>query len=202
MTTDVALKADDRKVTEALRFAGVRVESVYDLVNSRQQYANAIPVLVRMLHEVRHPRIKEGIARALTVKEARGVASNLVGEFRAMRAETGPEMSAKWAIANALTVVGTDDTVDDVIDLMEDPRHGWSRSMLPLALVNAKRNRDKVVNALLRSLSDDQLACSAADALAKLKVSNAIEPLRALAAHSNTDIQKAAAKALKRLQRA
>ncbi|MFP5246738.1 MAG: HEAT repeat domain-containing protein, partial [Thermoanaerobaculia bacterium] len=189
------------KVAEALRFAGIRVGSVYDLVNSRQSYPSAIPILIRMLHEVQHPRIKEGIARALTVKEARDVAGELVREFRGMRAETGPEMSAKWAIGNALAVAGSDEVADDVIVLMEDPRHGWSRSMLPLALAHAKKRRETATQALLRSLSDDQLACAAASALAKLKVPDAIEPLQALAKHDDKDIRKAAASALKRLQK-
>lgn len=201
MTDDMLLLAEDEKVTEALRFAGVSVGSVYDLVNSRQPYAKAIPILIRLLHEVEHPRIKEGIARALSVKEARTVAGELVHEFQAVRSETGPEMSAKWAIANALAVAGTDEVVDDVIGLMQDHRHGWTRSMLPLALAHARKKREIAVSALLRSLSDDQLASAAADALARLKVPNAIEPLKSLASHGDRDIRRAAERALKRLQK-
>lgn len=198
--SDDELKAEDRKVVDALRFAGIRVDSVYDLVNSRASYTAAIPILVRMLREVQHPRIREGIARALSVKEARDVAPELVGVFRTMRAETGPELSAKWAVGNALAVAGSDAVVEGVIDLMRDPQHGWARAMLPLALAHAKKKRDAAVGALIDSLDDELLACQAADALARLKASEAIAPLQRLASHSSKDIQKAAKKALKRLE--
>jgi len=198
--SDDELKAEDRKVVEALRFAAIRVDSVHDLVNSRAPHAGAIPTLIRMLHEVRHPRIREEIARALAVKEARDVAGELVQVFRSMPAETGPEMSAKWAVGNALAVTGSDAIVEDVVEILRDPRHGWSRAMLPLALAPAKKKRAVAVTALVESLSDDHLACQAADALARLKASEAIAPLRGLTAHNNKEIQKAARKALQRLE--
>jgi len=78
-------------VAQALRKqARLNVTSVWDLVNTRAPYPEAIPVLLEWLPRVRHPRIKEGIVRALTVKEARGVAGKLlIDEFK--RVEAPPQ---------------------------------------------------------------------------------------------------------------
>ena len=59
---------------EALRFAGLRVSSVFDLVNARSKYPAAVPVLLRLLPKLKNHIVREGAVRALTVKEARGVA--------------------------------------------------------------------------------------------------------------------------------
>ena len=68
-----ARKQDDRKVALALQQAGVEVNSVFDLVNARRAYPQAIPSLLKCLAEINEPVIKEGVVRALTVKEARGI---------------------------------------------------------------------------------------------------------------------------------
>jgi len=47
------------------------------LCNTRLSYPEVIPTLVALLPQVKHPRVQEAIVRALTVKEARGIA-NLV----------------------------------------------------------------------------------------------------------------------------
>jgi HEAT repeat protein len=201
MIDQTLLASEDAKVAEALRFVGVRVNSVYDLVNTRNPYPTAIPVLARMLHEVQHPRIREGIARALAVKEARSVAPTLVNEFEAVKATDEPSQHVKWAIGNALSAAASDDVVEDVIRLMRDPKHGWARSMLPLALANAKKKRQIAIGALLEALSDEELVCQAADALARLKSTEAIAALRKLHQHPNRDVQRAVLKASKSLER-
>lgn len=84
-----------------LRQCGLDVSSVYDLVNTSQSHSNAYPVLVRHL-ELRHDsRIREGIIRALTVRDAgEEVESALLSEFKT---ETDPTL--KWVLANALRTV-------------------------------------------------------------------------------------------------
>ena len=66
------MEEEDAIVAEALRGAGVRVRggevrSVYDLVNTKEPYPKAIPVLLEFLPRVTNHRIKEGVARALGV---------------------------------------------------------------------------------------------------------------------------------------
>lgn len=73
--------------------------------------------------------------------------------------------------------------------------------MLPLALTKARTNRAAAIEALLEALDDDHLACKAADALARMRVSAAVTRVRRPAEHPNVDIRKAATKALKQLTR-
>lgn len=198
MENNRLLLEDDARVVEALRFAGFRVSSIDELVNTARPYPTAIPVLIKMLSEVRHPRIKEGIARALSVKEAVPVVGDLIREFRRMEPKTSDEAAAKWALGNAIAVAATDKHTGDVIELIRDNVHGRARMMLPLALTKAT-NTELVIDVLLDALNDEDVVCKSAEALAKLRASRAVTPLQSLSHHPNKDIQKAAAKALKKL---
>ncbi|MEO0249525.1 MAG: hypothetical protein ABIN58_08295, partial [candidate division WOR-3 bacterium] len=63
---------EDQVIVCALRDeAGLEVSSVWDLVNTSEPYPEAIPVLIKLLSQIEEPHMKEGIVRALTVKEAR-----------------------------------------------------------------------------------------------------------------------------------
>ena len=93
---------EDQYVAAELRRVGINVSSVYDLVNSKRRYKEAIPVLVRLLHEVSDEVIREGIVRALTTKDARGVVNSaLLNEFR--RPSAGELF--RWTVGNALSVL-------------------------------------------------------------------------------------------------
>ena len=46
----------------------IYINSIYDLVNSPNNYSVAIPLLIRELREDHHPRIMEGIVRSLTIR--------------------------------------------------------------------------------------------------------------------------------------
>ena len=88
-----ALFDEDEMVAEALRAVGVQVRSVYDLVNTKESYPEAIPVLLELLPRVRNDRIKEGVVRALTVREARPVAAKpLIREFLDLPANCGASL--------------------------------------------------------------------------------------------------------------
>ncbi|MFQ3611992.1 MAG: hypothetical protein SNJ72_10925, partial [Fimbriimonadales bacterium] len=50
------------------------------LINTRLSYPEVIPTLVALLPQVQHPRVKEAIVRALTVKEAQGIANSVLIE--------------------------------------------------------------------------------------------------------------------------
>lgn len=50
------------------------------LCNTARSYPEVIPTLVELLASVRHPDVKNAIARALTVKEARGIANKALIE--------------------------------------------------------------------------------------------------------------------------
>jgi hypothetical protein len=87
---------------------GYQIESVWDFVNNRADpilkpkftgsYERAYPLLVRHLAVKHHPRVREGIVRALTVKDGgEAVWAALLQQLR-----TEPDPALKWVLANAL----------------------------------------------------------------------------------------------------
>jgi len=50
----------------------------------------------------------------------------LIREFLDLPAETKSQQHTKWAVGNALSVVADDSVFEDVLALLNDPRHGGS----------------------------------------------------------------------------
>jgi len=189
--------AEDRRVARALRSVGVEVSSVWDLVNEARPYPEAIPILLQWLPKVTDDRIKEGIIRALTVKEARGIAAKpLIREFE----ESKDLYGAKWAAGNALSVVADDSVFGDLTRLARDKRHGKAREMVVVALGNMKNPR--AVDVLVELLEDDEAAGHAIIALGKLKAKKARSYIEPFLSHPQQWIRTEAKRALAKIDRA
>jgi HEAT repeat protein len=164
-----------REVVEALCVVGLPVSSVWDLVNSKESYPQAIPVLLKCLQMEMDPRVKEGVVRALTVREARTIAAKpLVQEFLKV---SEPDSSLKWAIGNALAVVADDSVFEEIAGLVSDSTNGRSRQMLVEALGRMKNPR--AVDLAISLLDEEEVAGHAIVALRKLRAKRArpfIEP--------------------------
>jgi hypothetical protein len=110
---EALLAADERGLIEELAEAGFEIESVWDFVNNNNRYeflrkfeggyTNAYSILVKHLDIEHHPRIREGIIRALTEKDANETASDaLLAAFYQEQ-----DSNLKWVLANALRTVLT-----------------------------------------------------------------------------------------------
>ncbi len=75
---------DTETIKNELHNVGIKVDSIWDLVNTRERYPEAIPVLVNLVQQdFSDNRDKEGVIRALTVKEAKGIANQaLMAEYK------------------------------------------------------------------------------------------------------------------------
>lgn len=137
-------------LVEALRKAGANVSSVWDLVNTKERYPHLVPILFEHLDRPYPPRIREGIARALAVREARPFWDELVKRYLAE--EDNSTNGMKWplhlAIANASDVT----VLDQLIRLAIDRRHGRNRALFVDALA---RIDDPRAAATLEELADD-----------------------------------------------
>jgi hypothetical protein len=126
------LDQDQRSLVAELAEAGICVSSVWDLVNTREPYPNAIPVLIRHLGVNHHKPTREGITRALICKESQGIATRtLIDLFKSLD-ET--ENDYKWILAQAISASATKDTVPEILELARDKRHGSARGELLYAL--------------------------------------------------------------------
>lgn len=65
------LRIAEAPLVRDLNAIGYAVSSVWDLVNTASPYAEAVPVLFRHLQRSYPVQIRDGIARALAVKEAK-----------------------------------------------------------------------------------------------------------------------------------
>ncbi|WP_370943268.1 HEAT repeat domain-containing protein [Amycolatopsis sp. cg5] len=192
MTTPAALSRD----LEAVGVDG----DLWGLVNSKARYRAAVPVLLDWLRHVdeRVPepdlgKVREGLVRALTVPEARPVAApELIRQFQEV-----DELTVRWAIGNALSVVYDDSVFDQLEPLVREPRFGQGRQMLVHGLGRSRHPR--APGLLVELLSDDDVAAHALTALTKLKppgVRGAVEPLLD---HPRPLVRKNAKKALEKL---
>lgn len=123
------IKPEHDALLADLAAVGWPVTSVEDLVNTSASYPEAIPVLCQHLQRARHPVLRMVITRALTVKEARGIGGHLILAELKRPPEENPE-DVRWVLANALTVVGDKSMIEDIEELMADPRYAHAHIIL------------------------------------------------------------------------
>lgn len=134
-------------LVEELRAAGFAVDSVWDFVNTSAPYPKALPILLDHLQRPYPGPVREGIARALAVREAKfgwGVLVRLYRDEQDKRAKDG--------LATAIAAAADDGVIGDVIELAQNPRHGPSRLLLLRAL---ERSRDPRAHGALVELATD-----------------------------------------------
>lgn len=152
----VQYRIEEAPVVEALREAGVEVDSVWDLVNTAKPYPKAIPVLLEELGKPYSSRVREGIARALSVRDAKAAWPILVEKYRKEPNLPGNLSGAKDGLAVALSATVTNDTIDELIALAKDVSHGSTRLLL---LHGIRRSRTPQAKRAIEELaSDPQLA--------------------------------------------
>ncbi|HET6889849.1 MAG TPA: hypothetical protein VFH31_02005 [Pyrinomonadaceae bacterium] len=141
------LAIEERPILSDLHEIGWDIESVWNLVNIPNNYAEAVPILLKHLLLPYSDRTRAGIARALAVREASQAWRILVSEYRNAPMGTGIvapgdteelRLGVKDGLACALSVAVTDETLPELIALAKDPSHGESRILLLSALRKSK----------------------------------------------------------------
>lgn len=130
-----------------LRAAGYQVQSAWDLANTQGSYPEALPILVAHLPRPYPAPVREGIARALAVPEAKAAWDVLTRLYRQEQ-----DGRPKDGLASAIAAAADDDVIGDVIALAHDTRNGSSRLLLLGAL---ERSVDPRARAALMELGTD-----------------------------------------------
>jgi HEAT repeat protein len=196
---DNSTEEDGKIVAVLKKQAGLSVDSVFDLVNSKRSYPKAIPILLGFLPNVRDDWIRQGIVRALTVREARGkVDVALVTEFKNIPADDAKRQSLKWVIGNALSVVAGEAVANELLTLAQDKQHGTARQMIVVALSRFPSLKSGKV--LVQLLKDEDVRGHAIIALRNLKAHESIPYIEPFLFHENAWIRREAKKALSKLQ--
>lgn len=182
------------KIVWDLRSRGVNVQSIDDLVNSRDNYLVALPLLVDYLKgRFDDVNVAEAVVRSLTIKEAKGLANE--GLIRLYNVTPREYWSLRWAIGNAFTVLISEDDVPHILDIVEDSDNGISRQMFVLSLGRCKQSI-KILTTLVRLLDDDQVNIHALNALIRTRSDVAKSEVSILKNHENPVVRKLAIKYL------
>jgi hypothetical protein len=145
-----------------LRAAGASVNSAWDLANTRNTYTKSLPILLDHLQRPYPNGVRDGIARALAVPEARFAWPVLVKLYR-----QESEKRMKVGLAVALSNVADESVMGELIALAKEPQHGTSRVLLLDAL---RRSRLPEARKVLEEFATDpQIQKGAREILAKMK---------------------------------
>lgn len=145
---------DSEPVLADLAKSGFQLEYLEELFCKRFNNKSTVPVLLKWLPLVDNLAVKEVIVRALSVSWAKPIAQKpLLVEFNKLI--NNSETEIKWAIANALSIVATDESYNEIVNLLQDPRSGSAREMLTLALGNMKNPQaeDILIDLLIEPLN-------------------------------------------------
>ena len=140
-------RAAERPLTEALQAAGYNVDSVWTLKSKYSEYDSALPILVEHLNRDYPDRVREGIARALSVRKAKKWWPELKRHYIEA---TLPD--AQDGLAQALMRTVTAKTADELIPLIQDESNGKSRVLLVSSL---KKSRNPATRQFLEDLRAD-----------------------------------------------
>lgn len=147
-----------------LKDNGITISSIWDLVNTKEKYPKAISVLLKYLPKVNNEKNKEGIIRALTVKEAKGIAAPpLINEYERTPKEKD---NLRWVIGNAIATVMTSQDVEWLFSAVKDKRNAGSRRQLIKAVGTVKS--PKALEVLTELLEDEEVRSTVLEVLKKL----------------------------------
>lgn len=150
---DALLEQDEKPLIKALSKAGwppriPQIEerrSVFDLVNTQEPYPHLLPILAEHLTRPYHNIIRDGIARALIVKEARGTHIPRV-MMDELKRQTDPSQglnSFRWVLIYALETVGDPSMLAEVRQLLKDERYASVRIELECLEKKLSRRRGR-----------------------------------------------------------
>ncbi|MBR1211812.1 hypothetical protein [Bradyrhizobium sp. JYMT SZCCT0180] len=159
------IRAEAAPLFAELQTAGLKIQSVGDLIAVAERYEAAIPVLLKHLQMPYSDVFRETIARSLAVPEAevRKAWPMLVEEYRKAPIGWGIKgpgdtkefrLGAKDGLACALSVAVTDETLEELIAIAKDPKQGKSRVLL-LSALKKRRDKNPLAKQAIAELAND-----------------------------------------------
>jgi HEAT repeats len=196
---------------DELAAAGFSVDSAGELPRRYTDYRAAVPILLRSLPTARYLALAEDIVRVLSVPFARAQAlpvflvlfrepPQVEDPMLPPDSPTSAQEHLRWVIGNGLGIFAGPDVADELLELAGRRDLGEARTQVVLALPKAKDSR--VPRLLLDLLDDPTVAAFAAEALGKMKTTEARERLRELVSHPDKNVRDQAKKALRRIDAA
>lgn len=120
-------QAAERPILDAIHQAGLSwVSTVWDMGGAAATHPKVLDILVNHLQQEYPEKVREGIAHAIAVPQARRFWDTLLTLF--VNHQDGAVTNrTKWAIGCALAVAADSSVVDAVIAIVREPKHGNNR---------------------------------------------------------------------------
>ena len=148
------LGAAEEPLVQALNAIGFNITSAWDLVNTRERYDAALPVLAAHLERDYPPAIQEGIARAMAVPEAMPWREDFIRLIRSRPPmPEGKRDGFREGLAIAIGNTTGPHNVWETIALLRDTALGSSRILMLSVLGKVKE--PEVKEALLELREHD-----------------------------------------------
>ena len=116
-------RADANGLIEALKKVGLWVEDLWDFINTNDRYPEAIPVLIEYLPKLKVISNIDVVIRALSVKEAKGVACKAV--IAAYHRGNKMRLNHHGVCGANLRATLTMDYIDDVVEIIDEVDQSW-----------------------------------------------------------------------------
>ncbi|MBW6522831.1 hypothetical protein KZ810_04905 [Sphingomonas sp. RHCKR47] len=146
-------RREQAELISDIQSVGLKIESVWDLVNTSMPYPTALPVLLNHLQRPYSANTREGIARALAVKAARPLAWDTLTSLARNGSLPG---GVTEGIMAAICAMARPADVPCLIDLLADRSIGNTRCFLIANLRRSKRPEAR--QALIDNRHDPDLA--------------------------------------------
>lgn len=190
---------ENKKICADLFKIGIKVKSVYDLLDYQESYSSAYPILASWLPKVTTLSIKEGIVRSFTIKKLDNeFVEVLFKEFNETTVDN--KESLRWAIGNAIYEISrTDEYYSQIVEIIQNKNLGRSRKMFVLALGRSKK--EETLRILLELLNDQDLLPYAIIALGNFGDKSVIDQIEKLITHPKSLVRNNAKQAIKKLRK-
>lgn len=137
---ELELNFECRELIDQIRKKSLAINSIWDLVNTNEPYPEIIDILIEHLNRNYHDRNKEGIIRALCVKEAKGkVAESLINLFRSTPVH---KVNLRWAIVNTLRHTISTNQLQLILPLIVDKENEIYRDDFIRILKRSKKGKE------------------------------------------------------------
>lgn len=185
---------DKGRLLREVREQGVEIDSINDLMKIDAKYKDLVPILLKYLQEFDDETDKEFIVRCLGVKGFKMASKPLIQEF--YRSDNS---LYKWAIGNTLSIIQDENSLPDLLRIVQEKQHGIARQMIVDGLGCFKS--EAVKDVLIKLLDDDDVVGHAISAIRKMNEPDLIKHIEPFTDHKVTWIRNEAKKAIKKLQK-
>ncbi|MFJ5763625.1 HEAT repeat domain-containing protein [Neobacillus sp. NPDC093182] len=177
-----------------VRDLGYSISSIEELKNIDNKNKDVIPIILRHLSQITDINHKEFLVRCLGVKEFNTASNPLINEFK-----NSSNNIYKWAIGNSLSLILDKSSLNDLLEIATDKKHGTARQMIVDGL--GKFKDKKVIPVLVGLLEDKDVQGHALSSLSKFKDPELMTYIKPFVNHEITWIRNTAKRAILNLEK-